>query len=63
VWQLHGGASAAAPLASALPLLVIVQGGKVRLEGGDERLEALQPAAAAQRGLTKAELDRILLSL
>ena len=72
VWQLPGGSgavagegkAAAGAAAAAAPVLVIVQGGQVRVEGGGRAVQVARPAAAAAHcGLSKAELERFLLAL
>lgn len=63
VWQLEGAASAGGSVTHPPRVLLILQGGKVRLEGGGGgSLAALPPAAAAAavRGLSRTDLDRIL---
>lgn len=56
VWQLEGGSLAGA----APPALIILHGDSVRAEGA---AAAGLPPASAQRGLLRAELDRLLQSL
>ena len=58
VWQLQGGGSSSSSLHG--PPLVVVAGDAARLDGGAAAAAGLPPSAAAERGLSRAELDRAL---
>lgn len=58
VWQLEGGRGGA-----HAPPLVVVAGDAARLDGGAAAAAGLPPAAAVERGLSRAELERALQDL